>query len=1542
MRRPPRRRADSSSSESDPSSDTSDTVESFSGSCSSIRSSEEPPCGSCQRKTEFGTDCYRCGTCDRWFHEGCIVPRPPRRRSKESAHQFHTTFRCPVCTNNPELFGICKACNKEVVYPSLCPKCRSKLHSGCACRDCFSCASCARNVNPAAAHGTCKRCKRIAHTRCLECDLCSQCRRLLPSCKTCFKRVETGDRCSTCGGLTHRPCLSHSGQCAKCSLEGHVPSPHYLGPIQHCRFCSCRIFSADSTFCCSAGKHLLRPQDVEIPAPLFQFLIDHGPVLVERGREVNQLASLASVGVKGPSGHSYPSLSFEHAALHAHGRIYHFSMFCTNHRSHPLLGSAQSYLFVDNNISVSGRFTTAVVAAAADLRQIMRGWNPIVRQIRQRVNFDDQQCSYEEICAAASANVEIRGRLENSATAAGQLLLLFSTNGSPFASPEAVARIRGVNFHWDIRLTNAEYEQASYPIFDPAGSSGWWEDRRFNDSQRDGFRDKSGNRLTLLQYTRYRLCQSKLFSFIPRVLQEWVLDMTCRREYVIQPTIVRFMQQHSTKRVARAHQLTSSASSSLHAVGRRWIVPSSVRGSFAYRREKVEMGMAQVHHAGPPTLFITVTANPFWREIQENLLPGQQWYHDTFLVNLVFEFKLRQFIKDLKSGVFFGGRKAVYVQYVIEFQKRGLPHAHILVRLEGEQPESAVQADQLTSATYVTACPSLCGICYRCRLSKLVKDHMIHRCYPDRCNTGRNPTKCKYGFPFSPAPDTRVAEDGFWLLRRMTADALVVPYNAQMLLKYECHINVLIAAGHRCILYLRKYLSKGPDLADARLRIESAPTPNAAMDLFYQTRCLSASEAMWASTQFSFNGYWPSVVPIKINLPDQQSIVFDEEDQLEDVEALLTKKTHIDQYFLRPPDAEELLFHDFYAQYTVTANDNCRRRSTPVVPFLRYLNFNDKELFSLYTLLKHKTARSWGDLRNGSRSFEEAAIALGVFSSLSSSVSSAVLEDWIERSFPPEKFAQYLATVLVTDTDNFAVLFDHYWEYAVPQGSLDIPLSALAAIAKLLYRDGVDVIEALQRFPELGELARGLEAPKPEAFFASASARSLVDLPPLTSSQSAAVESVIQSVSSGKRLFYINGMAGTGKTTVLRHIIKKLSFSNLRCVSSAFTGAAALLLPNGVTCHRLFGLPADDNIEGPITSGISPRSLAWKILQEAQVFIIDEISMLHVGFLHAIDGVLRKTSNGNNQMPFGNKIVILAGDYHQLAPIVSSTRNSIETATIEASIASSTVFQTFERIILTNPVRCDEPELVEFLSEVAKGRGSSEADAPYGRTSHAIPSWINRSDELPQAFLNRFPNPTHLQYISPFNRSVQVFNDHQLQHYFAEDRITVFDAHYTFPPHFRQRPEDAHQFCRGGVPPHSLRLAVGAPVIIMRNIFVSKGVANGALAFVTELHPHVVTVRMVSGYELTLPRISFTIKIGNVDIIRHQFPLSLGFAATINRVQGRTCDDLIVDLTQPVFAHGQLYVALSRCRSSRSLLIVSPTPSVANVVYPDLIHVLLP
>lgn len=150
-----------------------------------------------------------------------------------------------------------------------------------------------------------------------------------------------------------------------------------------------------------------------------------------------------------------------------------------------------------------------------------------------------------------------------------------------------------------------------------------------------------------------------------------------------------------------------------------------------------------------------------------------------------------------------------------------------------------------------------------------------------------------------------------------------------------------------------------------------------------------------------------------------------------------------------------------------------------------------------------------------------------------------------------------------------------------------------------------------------------------------------------------------------------------------------------------------------------------------------------------------------------------------------------------------------------------------------------------------------------------------------------------------------------------------------------------------GLPLSKLQIKVGAPVMLLRNLDPRHGLCNGTRAVIVKTTQRVIQVRVLTGDhqgELALiPRITLESSPEDFPFVlkRRQFPLRLAFAMTINKSQGQSLSTVGLDFRSPVFTHGQLYVALSRCTSSSRIKAIFPPNSshtkTVNVVYPEVL-----
>ncbi|XP_053149091.1 uncharacterized protein LOC128343682 [Hemicordylus capensis] len=256
--------------------------------------------------------------------------------------------------------------------------------------------------------------------------------------------------------------------------------------------------------------------------------------------------------------------------------------------------------------------------------------------------------------------------------------------------------------------------------------------------------------------------------------------------------------------------LNETANTTGQLPGKTFILPSSFAGSPRNMLQNYQDAMAIVRKYGKPDLFITTTCNPRWKEIEDNLEQGQTAAARPDIVARVFHLKLRSLIDDICKNHIFGPPTAIV--YVIEFQKRGLPHAHtLLILTEHYKPKTETSIDNIVSA-------EIPNIETTPRLHEIVTKHMIHG--PCGTHNRHSPCmsneKCTKDFPKQYQEQTIANINGYPKYRRRNSgnskmqrekpidNRWVVPYNPFLALRYNCHINVEVCASVRSVKYLFK------------------------------------------------------------------------------------------------------------------------------------------------------------------------------------------------------------------------------------------------------------------------------------------------------------------------------------------------------------------------------------------------------------------------------------------------------------------------------------------------------------------------------------------------------------------------------------------------------------------------------------------------------------------------------------------------------------------------------------------------------------------
>ena len=393
------------------------------------------------------------------------------------------------------------------------------------------------------------------------------------------------------------------------------------------------------------------------------------------------------------------------------------------------------------------------------------------------------------------------------------------------------------------------------------------------------------------------------------------------------------------------------------------------------------------------------------------------------------------------------------------------------------------------------------------------------------------------------------------------------------------------------------------------------------------------------------------------------------------------------------------------------------------------------------------------------------------------------------------------------------------------------------------------------------------------------------------------------------RNIFLTGKAGTGKTTFL-HQIKQLSAKRLAVVAP--TGVAAINA-GGVTIHSLFQLPF-----GPIVPGAAQKESRRfsrekiNLLRTLDLLVIDEISMVRADVLDGIDDVLRRY-RGNGQ-PFGGVQLLLIGDMQQLPPVIRDDDWTLLSPHYDTGyfFGSRALRQTpYVAIELTHIYRQSDQRFIDLLNGVREKTITPEQFAELNKRH--IPDFSPRDDE---GYIT----------LSTHNNTAQQINSQKLLS--LKPKLHQFTA--TTEGEFPEQmyPTEAR-----------LDLKVGAQVMFIKNdISRDKLYYNGKIGRIIAIDDEVIHVKSASdGQMIYASRVDWenirytidpTTKEIKSDVIGRftQFPLKLAWAITIHKSQGLTFEKAIIDASA-AFAHGQVYVALSRCKTLGGLVLRTPIPA---------------
>jgi ATP-dependent DNA helicase PIF1 len=388
----------------------------------------------------------------------------------------------------------------------------------------------------------------------------------------------------------------------------------------------------------------------------------------------------------------------------------------------------------------------------------------------------------------------------------------------------------------------------------------------------------------------------------------------------------------------------------------------------------------------------------------------------------------------------------------------------------------------------------------------------------------------------------------------------------------------------------------------------------------------------------------------------------------------------------------------------------------------------------------------------------------------------------------------------------------------------------------------------------------------------------------------------------GAPIVFVSGKAGTGKTTFIRYLRQQFD-KNLVVVAP--TGVAALNI-QGVTIHSFFRFPPRVITDQDIVS-MRDRKLYSKI----SLLVIDEVSMVRSDVIDAIDKFLRK--NRDNPAPFGGVQLLLVGDLFQLPPVVDSQeRDALQFLRYESSYFFSAKSLRQSHMASQNLTKVYRQSDANFIDLLDKIRHAEQLD-------EVLPLLNDRcvkDGDLVQTSIT----------LTCTNKVADHINDDQLGKLSGDTFTFMGDVHGKFSVKDTKLPT-----------PINLSLKIGAQVMFTKNDDKKRWV-NGTLGKIVQLTQNIIRVEIPTAngsmvYDvLKTTWESITYKYDHISerIVPEvtgtyiQYPLMLAWAVTIHKGQGKTLEKVRVDLGEGAFDFGQVYVALSRCRSLEDIHLIKP------------------
>ncbi|XP_016167920.1 uncharacterized protein LOC107610376 [Arachis ipaensis] len=628
----------------------------------------------------------------------------------------------------------------------------------------------------------------------------------------------------------------------------------------------------------------------------------------------------------------------------------------------------------------------------------------------------------------------------------------------------------------------------------------------------------------------------------------------------------------------------------------------------------------------------------------------------------------------------------------------------------------------------------------------------------------------------------------------------VVPYNPLLLMKYQAHINLEFCNKSNVIKYLFKYINKGPDRVTATVgEIYHVGESSQVVDeikQYYDYRYLSSSKSMWRIFAYDIHHRWPSVQRLTFHLPNQQHVIFDDADIT--IHVYLRNK-------------------DLLTMFTGWIMANRRFPDGEVVPV-----------------------------------FEETCSAMGFLIDDKEYVSA--IKKVTEVASAAQLRRLFVMLLLSGSMGRPLSVWEQTWAYL----SDDI---LYRRRHELQYPNLTMSQDELQTFCLL-EIEKLLQSNEK-------SLKNYAGMPVLNNS----LVSQFSNLMLLRELQYDTvSLTREHDTNVLKIFSARLRSEKKIVINVASSGIASLSLPGGKVAHSMFNIPVE--LTEDTVYRIKKDSAKAEVVRLADLIIWDEALMTNKLAFEALDRTLRdiivSVSDRNKDLPFGGKVVVLGGDFRQVLPVIpKGSRAEIVMASINSSVLWKycEVLHLMKNMRLTMGLKQSTPQELrsfsDWILQIGEGRCRTVVndklfvDIP---SDIIIPILENPVEDIVNTIypnlVQNFRDPSFFQdraILAPTIDNVEEINNYivdllprEEKNYLSADSICGSDVYSDVDVDWINI-EFLNQIRCSGLPNHSLKLKIGMPIILLRNIDPAGGLCNRTRLVVRDLGRNVIGADIVSG-----------------------------------------------------------------------------------------------